>query len=101
MGTVYAARWEGRDVALKVMSQMVVRDPVAVERFWREARILGQLQHRGIVELLAARKANGVLCLVLEKLDGATVREVLGRGPVPGHIALRWLRHVSEAPYRR
>ena len=77
MGAVYKARDEhlGRIVALKVMSKSVANNPEFVERFKREVKAAGQLNHVHIVAAFGAGEADGQPYLAMEFVDG----ESLGR----------------------
>ncbi len=79
MADVYRARdiRLERDVAVKVL-----REIEHERRFAAEARTLARLQHPNLVRLLDAGTDNGDAFLVLELLDGATLRELLGEGPL-------------------
>jgi len=66
-----------REVAVKVL-----RDVEHQRRFAAEARTLARLQHPNLVRLLDAGTDNGDAFLVLELLGGATVRELVARGPL-------------------
>jgi eukaryotic-like serine/threonine-protein kinase len=80
MADVYRARDVRleRDVAVKVL-----REVEHERRFAAEARTLARLQHPNLVRLLDAATDNGDAFLVLELLDGATVRQLLDKGPLP------------------
>jgi len=80
MADVYRARDVRleRDVAVKVL-----REIEHERRFAGEARTLARLQHPNLVRLLDAGTDNGDAFLVLELLDGATVRQLLESGPLP------------------
>jgi serine/threonine protein kinase len=80
MADVYRARDVRleRDVAVKVL-----REVEHERRFAAEARTLARLQHPNLVRLLDAGTDNSDAFLVLELLDGATVRQLLERGPLP------------------
>jgi eukaryotic-like serine/threonine-protein kinase len=85
MADVYRARdlRLRREVAVKVL-----RDVDHERRFAAEARTLASLQHPHLVRLLDAGTDNGDAFLVLELLGGATVRELLDRGPLdPTRVA--------------
>jgi serine/threonine protein kinase len=79
MADVYRARdlRLQREVAVKVL-----REVEHERRFAAEARTLANLQHPNLVRLLDAGTDNGDAFLVLELLGGATVRELLERGPL-------------------
>ena len=80
MADVYRARDVRleRDVAVKVL-----REIEHERRFAAEARTLARLQHPNLVRLLDAGTDNGDAFLVLELLNGATVRQLLESGPLP------------------
>jgi eukaryotic-like serine/threonine-protein kinase len=85
MANVYRARdlRLEREVAVKVL-----REVEHHRRFAVEARTLAGLQHPNLVRLLDAGTDNGDAFLVLELLGGATVRELLDRGPIdPARVA--------------
>jgi len=72
MGTVYAADDEGigRRVAVKVMLADLEDEPQARERFYREARVAGQLLHRNIVTVFDLGEDDGRPYIVMELLHG-------------------------------
>jgi eukaryotic-like serine/threonine-protein kinase len=85
MANVYRARdlRLEREVAVKVL-----REVEHQRRFAAEARTLAGLQHPNLVRLLDAGTDNGDAFLVLELLGGATLRELLGNGPLdPARVA--------------
>jgi serine/threonine protein kinase len=99
MGDVYRARDTRlqRDVALKVMSQDVVRDRDHVARFDREAQILASLNHQNIAAIYGVEHADGVQALVLELVDGPTLADRLAHGPIPIDGAVAIARQIAEA----
>ena len=79
VGTVYRARdpETGQVVAVKVIRGVVDAD---LKRFAREARILAQIRHRGVVRYIEhGVDAPGEAYLVMEWLDGEDLRDRLGR----------------------
>ncbi len=86
MGTVYRATHLliDRPVAIKVLSQRFVGDETAQQRFRREARAAGRMQHPNAVSVTDfGATADGYLYIVMELLEGQTLREVLMReGPL-------------------
>jgi tRNA A-37 threonylcarbamoyl transferase component Bud32 len=79
MGAVYAAVDEqlGRKVAVKLMLAAFEEDPELRERFYREARITGQLAHRNIVTVFDLGEEGGRPFIVMELLDGLPLNEHL------------------------
>jgi serine/threonine protein kinase len=98
-GAVYLANQKnlGRQVALKVMPQEVSSDPTFAERFEREARVLAQLDHPGIVQVYDAGKAGPYYYLVMEYVNGANVREMIRTGAVKPNDALKAVTQICEA----
>lgn len=82
MGVVYAALDEqlGRKVAVKLMLADFDQQPDMRERFYREARITGQLAHRNIVTVFDLGEERGRPFIVMELLDGLPLAEHLQAG---------------------
>ncbi|HYW71363.1 MAG TPA: protein kinase [Pyrinomonadaceae bacterium] len=80
MGTVYRATHLliDRPVALKVLSQRFVGDQTAQQRFRREARAAGRMQHPNAVTVTDfGATDDGYLYIVMEVLEGRTLRDLL------------------------
>jgi serine/threonine protein kinase len=70
-------------VALKMMSHRLVYRPGAIHRFTHEAETIRALSHRNVARLVGSFEAYRTFFLVMEYLDGATLREIVGdRGPL-------------------
>ncbi len=101
MATVYAAtdlRLE-RLVALKVMHPTFAEDPDFVTRFVREARSAARLSDPHVVAVFdQGETLDGVAYLVMEYVDGRTLRDILREhGPLTASQALTLLEPVAEA----
>lgn len=85
MGVVYRATDTrlGRPVALKALAASGPPDEVRVERFLREARITASLDHPNIIRVFDVGTHGGQPFMVVELLEGETLRQRLERGPVP------------------
>jgi serine/threonine-protein kinase len=98
MATVYLAVQEslGRDVALKVLLPSLASDPVAPERFLREARFAAQLHHPNIVAIHEVGMHEGTPYMAMGYEPGGTMA-----GPPAGGIdprtALRAVRDIALA----
>ena len=79
MGLVYRARQVrlDRDVAVKLMSPELASDPEFAERFEREAKALARLHHPGIVGVHDFGEAAGVYYIVMELVDGPSLRDLM------------------------
>src|SRR5437016_7023662 len=101
MGTVYRATHLliDRPVALKVLSQRFVGDQTAQQRFRREARAAGRMQHPNAVTVTDfGATADGYLYIVMELLKGQTLRELLAReGPLDQARAVSIILQASAA----
>jgi hypothetical protein len=81
MGRVFRARHVrlGRSVAIKVLNPEYVARPDVVKRFFREAKVVNEIDHEHIVEVTDFVEVPGLAFLVMELLDGQSLREILKR----------------------
>jgi serine/threonine protein kinase/tetratricopeptide (TPR) repeat protein len=103
MGVVYLAEDESlhREVALKVLPADFEKDEERRRRLLREARAAAAVTHPNIAVLHDVGEENGRLYIAMERVEGKSLREALGRGRLPVHeavgIARQVLRGLSRA----
>lgn len=102
MGAVFKARQESLDriVALKVLPPSIAKDKNFTERFLREARAVGKLNHPHIVRGIDVGKdeATGLWYLAMEFVDGPSVGDVLKKeGKLDESRVRKIAREVLEA----
>jgi Tol biopolymer transport system component len=99
MGEVYRARDTrlGREVAIKVVADVFLSAPERLSDLEREARVLATLNHPHIGAIYGLEEADGLRCLVLELVEGATLAELLASGPLAVREALAVARQIAEA----
>jgi WD40 repeat protein len=96
MGSVYRARDTrlGRYVALKVMRVDGARGAERLRRFETEARAVARLSHPNVLSVFDVGTHEGVPYLVLELLEGETLRQRLCRGPLVASEAAELARQA-------
>ncbi|HKG59034.1 MAG TPA: serine/threonine-protein kinase [Pyrinomonadaceae bacterium] len=101
MGAVYRARHLSMDrpVAIKFLHQRLVEDEAARVRFQTEARAAVKLRHPNAVSVTDfGQSSEGVIYIVMELLEGRTLREILDReAPLETARAISIMLQASDA----
>jgi serine/threonine-protein kinase len=100
MGVVYRGTDEkrGRPAAVKVVSGEIAQGGKVQKRFEREAEILQQFRHPGIVRFLAWGKFRGTWYIAMEFIQGITLEKLMQEsGPLPWREAVDLAIQVCDA----
>jgi Protein kinase domain len=98
MGVVYQA-WQpqlARRVAIKVVSASALIGAEDRRRWLHEARAIGRVRHRNVVQLHEAGEQDGCLYLVLDLILGGSLAERI-TGPLPARVAVELMLAVARA----
>jgi serine/threonine-protein kinase len=95
MGAVYRATDTklNREVAVKVLPDVLAADPDRFARFTREAQVLASINHPNIAAIYGVEES----ALILELVEGPTLAERIALGPIPLDEALPIALQVAEA----
>jgi hypothetical protein len=98
MGEVYRARDARleRDVALKVLPEDLAADPERLRRFELEARAASALSHPNVVAVHDVGREGSVSYVVMELVEGKSLREALHGGALPPRRLLALAAQIAE-----
>jgi serine/threonine protein kinase len=103
MGTVYKAvhtLLDNRVVAIKLLHRQLSQNPEVVNRFFREARAASRAENEHIVEVIDFGVSDeGDSFLVMEFLEGPSLRDLMEEGPLPLRRALAIGVQIAEGLY--
>lgn len=98
MGEVYLAEDTNlkRQVAIKVLPRQFALDKERLARFEREARLLASINHPNIATIHGLEKSESQQFLVMELVEGDTLRDRIEKGPPPKEEALEVCQQIAE-----
>lgn len=101
IGTVYRARdvESGDPVAIKVLLANFAKDPMILDLFKREAKILRKLKHDALTQyfVFAKEPTLGIYYLAMEFVSGPSLKTRLQAGPLEPEAVFRLLQRLSSA----
>src|SRR5947209_2660214 len=98
MATVFKAYQPTLDryVAVKVLPAFHARDPIFLKRFTQEARSVAKLQHANIVPIHEFGEQDGITYIVMEYVEGGTLKDRLKQRALPGPEAVDFVIQAAE-----
>lgn len=99
MAIVYRAldTFLDRSVAIKVMRKELLEDPTFVERFRQEAQAVARLSHPNIVSIYDVGESSQGYYIVMEFVEGSTLKTIIESGPLSVAAALDYGRQIADA----
>jgi serine/threonine protein kinase/Flp pilus assembly protein TadD len=98
MGEVWRARDSrlGREVAIKVLPDELASDDVALKRLELEAKAIASLSHPNILSIHDIGRDEGILYIVIELLDGSTLRERIQVSEIGVSRSVEWAMQIAQ-----
>ncbi len=99
MATVYLGVQEklNRRTAIKVLEPLLLKDPNFAKRFLKEAETAANLSHPGIVHIYDVGRSENYYYMVMEYLEGGSIKDRIQRGPMDPNEAMTIIRQVAAA----
>jgi len=97
MGVVYRARYQDRDVALKVIAPELSEDREFRIRFQREYEAEVSIRHPNVVRVFGAGAKDGRLYVTMQYIEGSDLATLLKRGRLAPPVAARLIAQVADA----
>jgi tRNA A-37 threonylcarbamoyl transferase component Bud32 len=96
---VYLARDQvlDREVAIKILNEAIAKDPEALERFLREARLAARVHHAGCIAIYDFGEERGLTFMAMEYFKGRTLKDLVKKKALNTYLALRVVRDVAAA----
>jgi serine/threonine-protein kinase len=90
-----------REVAIKVLPEALAADPLRLQRFEREAKLLASLNHPNIAAVYGLHKhdtsTGSVRFIAMELVAGEDLSVILGRGALPADRTMEFAQQVADA----
>ncbi|MGE3855297.1 MAG: protein kinase, partial [Planctomycetota bacterium] len=98
MGAVYKATQIALEkvVAVKVLARALAANQGFVDRFLREARLAARLEHENIVQVFDTGTEQGLSYIIMQFVDGETLRDRVRKGLPPVTSVLSWLTDAAR-----
>lgn len=100
MASVYRARdiALNREVAVKILPRVFLRDEQFIKRFKREAKLAAMLEHPNIFKIYEISKEHGICYFVMNYIPGGTLTEQMKlQDSLPLDTVIRWSRDICAA----